>query len=95
MIDGLLQPKHMEILVFLVLLGLIPASIARLKGRSFFVWWVYGTGLIHRRFTSRAYHENIGVPGTLTAHVGDLGVPRHFVRAKRIRIDDDNATQRN
>ena len=45
MIDGLLQPRHLEILVFLVLLGLIPASIARLKGRSFFVWWVYGTAL--------------------------------------------------
>jgi hypothetical protein len=35
----------LEILVFMVLLGLIPASIARLKARSFFVWWAYGAAL--------------------------------------------------
>lgn len=30
-------------IIFLALfLGLIPAMIARLKGRSFFGWWVYG-----------------------------------------------------
>ena len=32
----------MEILVFAVLLGLIPAFIAKSKGRNFFGWWVYG-----------------------------------------------------
>lgn len=32
----------MEILAFAALLGLIPAAIASSKGRSFFVWWVYG-----------------------------------------------------
>ncbi|OMG61586.1 hypothetical protein AUR59_019965 [Stutzerimonas balearica] len=26
-----------------LILGLIPAIIAALKGRRFFVWWVYGT----------------------------------------------------
>lgn len=46
MIDDLFQPSHLEVLVFLVLLGLVPASIARLKGRSFFLWWVYGAALI-------------------------------------------------
>ena len=45
MIDDLLQTGHLEILVFLVLLGLIPAAIARSKGRSFFMWWVYGAAL--------------------------------------------------
>lgn len=45
MIEDPLQQRHLEILVFLVLLGLIPASIARLKGRSFFVWWIYGAAL--------------------------------------------------
>ena len=33
----------MEILLLSVVLGLIPAAIARSKGRSFFGFWVYGT----------------------------------------------------
>jgi zinc transporter ZupT len=45
MIEDLLQPRHLEILIFVVLLGLIPAAIAQSKGRSFFVWWVYGAAL--------------------------------------------------
>jgi RNA polymerase subunit RPABC4/transcription elongation factor Spt4 len=32
----------MGYLVFAVLLGLIPASIAQSKGRSFVAWWFYG-----------------------------------------------------
>lgn len=32
----------MEIFIFAVLLGLIPAAIASHKGRSFAVWWFYG-----------------------------------------------------
>jgi hypothetical protein len=32
----------MEILAIAVVIGLIPAIIAKKKGRSFFVWWVYG-----------------------------------------------------
>jgi hypothetical protein len=31
-----------EILILAVLLGLIPAAIARGKGRSFVAWWIYG-----------------------------------------------------
>jgi hypothetical protein len=45
MIEDLLEPRHLELLVFLALLGLVPASIARSKGRSFFLWWVYGAAL--------------------------------------------------
>ena len=33
------------ILVFLALLGLIPAFIARDKGRDFATWWVFGAFL--------------------------------------------------
>ena len=33
----------MEILLIAVLIGLIPASIARNKGRSFGLWWLYGS----------------------------------------------------
>lgn len=33
----------MEILVLAAIIGLIPAAIAKNKGRSFFGWWVYGT----------------------------------------------------
>lgn len=32
----------MPILGILILIGLIPAVIARNKGRSFIKWWVYG-----------------------------------------------------
>ena len=33
----------MEILVLAVLLGLIPAMVARSKGREFLLWWIYGS----------------------------------------------------
>jgi hypothetical protein len=32
----------MEILIFTVLLGLLPAYLAQKKGRSFGLWWLYG-----------------------------------------------------
>lgn len=35
----------MEVLLFAVLLGLIPATIAKNKGKSFALWWVYGGAL--------------------------------------------------
>lgn len=36
----------MEILAFAILLGLVPAVIARGKGRSFGFWWFFGTALL-------------------------------------------------
>jgi hypothetical protein len=35
----------MEILVVCVLIGLIPAMIARNTGRDFLLWWIYGAAL--------------------------------------------------
>lgn len=35
----------MELLVIVVLIGLIPAVIAKGKGRSFVLWWIYGAAL--------------------------------------------------
>jgi cation transport ATPase len=35
----------MELLIIVVLIGLIPAAIARSKGHSFFTWWFYGAVL--------------------------------------------------
>lgn len=35
----------MEILILAILIGLIPAMIAKGKGRSFGVWWFYGAAL--------------------------------------------------
>jgi len=32
----------MGILIIAALIGLMPASIARSKGKSFGVWWIYG-----------------------------------------------------
>ena len=35
----------MEVLIFAILLGLIPAMIAKSKGLSFGLWWFYGAML--------------------------------------------------
>lgn len=35
----------MEVLIIAVLIGLIPAYIAKTKGRSFGLWWFYGAAL--------------------------------------------------
>ena len=35
----------MEILIIAVLIGLIPAAIAKSKGRSFGLWWLFGAAL--------------------------------------------------
>lgn len=31
------------IVILVIILGLVPAIIAKLKGRSFFLWWLYGS----------------------------------------------------
>jgi hypothetical protein len=33
----------MEIIILVVLIGLIPAAIAKSKGRDFVAWWLYGS----------------------------------------------------
>ena len=33
----------MEFLILVILIGLIPAMVARSKGRDFLPWWVYGS----------------------------------------------------
>jgi len=35
----------LEVLVIAVIIGLIPAAIAKSKGRSFGLWWFYGAAL--------------------------------------------------
>jgi hypothetical protein len=35
----------MEVFIFAVLIGLIPALIAKGKGRSFGLWWFYGAAI--------------------------------------------------
>lgn len=35
----------MGFIVLVILIGLIPASIAKSKGRSFGLWWIYGMAL--------------------------------------------------
>lgn len=34
-----------ELLIIAALIGLIPAAIAQGKGKSFLLWWIYGTAL--------------------------------------------------
>jgi hypothetical protein len=35
----------MEMLLVAILIGLVPAAIAKGKGRSFGLWWLYGAAL--------------------------------------------------
>jgi hypothetical protein len=35
----------MEILLLAILIGVIPAAIAKSKGRSFILWWIYGAAI--------------------------------------------------
>ena len=35
----------MEVFILAVLIGLIPAMIAKGKGRSFGLWWIYGAAI--------------------------------------------------
>jgi len=35
----------MESILLAILIGLIPATIAQNKGRSFWLWWLYGAAL--------------------------------------------------
>lgn len=35
----------MELFIYAALLGLIPAFIAKSKGRDFILWWIYGAAL--------------------------------------------------
>jgi hypothetical protein len=35
----------MGILIIAILIGLLPAAIASSKGRSFFLWWIYGAAI--------------------------------------------------
>jgi uncharacterized paraquat-inducible protein A len=35
----------MELFLIALLIGLIPATIAKNKGRSFWLWWLYGAAL--------------------------------------------------
>jgi hypothetical protein len=35
----------LEILIISVLIGLIPAAIAKGKGKSFGLWWIYGAAI--------------------------------------------------
>jgi hypothetical protein len=38
--------NKMEVFILPVLLGLVPAYIAKRKGRSFGLWWIYGAAIL-------------------------------------------------
>ena len=40
-----METDLIEVFKLAVLIGLIPAAIARNKGKSFFLWWFYGAML--------------------------------------------------
>jgi hypothetical protein len=40
-----IRVDKVEVLIFAVLIGLIPAAIAQGKGKSFLLWWIYGAAI--------------------------------------------------
>lgn len=72
----------MEFVILVMLLGLIPAMIASKKGKSFFLWWIYGTllfiiALVHAllmnpdaRLVRKCPHcaENVKVEANVCPH---------------------------
>jgi len=36
---------EMEVIIIAIIIGLIPAFIAKSKGRSFGLWWIYGAAI--------------------------------------------------
>lgn len=55
----------MEVIIYAIFLGLIPAFIAKSKGKSFFLWWVYGAALfiialIHSLFLKPTEEQLLG-----------------------------------
>lgn len=44
-LETLILANQIQTIVAAVSIGLIPATIASFKGRSFFIWWLYGTAL--------------------------------------------------
>jgi hypothetical protein len=53
----------MEFVILSVLIGLVPAAIAKQKGRSFLLWWLYGSALfviaLPHALVTRATEESI------------------------------------
>jgi hypothetical protein len=49
-----------EVLVIGIILGLLPAAIAKTRGQNFFVWWVYGAVL----FPIALIHALLVKPGS-------------------------------
>ena len=48
----------MELLLFAILLGLLPAYIASKKGRSFVTWWIFGVLLFIVAFPAALIIKN-------------------------------------
>jgi hypothetical protein len=65
----------MGFLILAVLLGLIPAAIARGKGRDFAIWWFYGAALFIVVLPHELMLSPAGSPGGyLVSSVGSAGV---------------------
>lgn len=58
----------MEVILLAALLGLIPAVIAKGKGRSFGLWWIYGAALFI-----------IALPHALLMRRSDEGIERQML----------------
>lgn len=54
----------MEILIFAVLLGIIPAAIANTKGHSFLGWWIFGALLFIVALPLAIIQKPASGPGT-------------------------------
>lgn len=67
----------MEVLVIAVLIGLIPASIAKGKGKSFCLWWFYGAALFI-----------VALPHALIMKADDLAIEQQQLSAGMKKCPD-------
>lgn len=59
----------MEIFLVAILIGLVPALVAKSKGRSFVLWWIYGVALFI-----------IALPHSLIMKTNLQGVEKQHIR---------------
>ena len=66
-----MESEVVGMLIFAAILGLIPAAIAKHKGRDFALWWVYGFGFFLRLFPDFLYKKTNRRPARLRVRQSD------------------------
>ena len=84
-------------LIIAAFLGLLPAVIAQLKGRSFVLWWFYGwmlfiVALIHALCLDNGNSRNRRSPNMHENNISAIGSADEIIKYKKL-MDDGIITQ--